>query len=226
MALRAKPILRFPGIYRRGGKFAPPMGDRVKVRGWTHLGSLYIEVLFKDCLSVLSEFLMDTDKWCWSPYVGSNVRTSPFYIIQGMQKKTEDETQNVYLTLNFWMCEHRLLKVCSARTSHASVLLFSFLSQFSGRNLFSYAVAVPSGTFQGKGLLDLKIYKVSQIITGESWEKSKRPVPAFWAVSSIGWVADFDQWGTWFESHSLHFNNLIILYIFTVTTSRYYVVRA
>ena len=32
--------------------------------------------------------------------------------------------------------------------------------------------------------------------------------PAFWVVSTIGWVADSDQRGTWFESHSLRFNNL------------------
>ena len=27
--------------------------------------------------------------------------------------------------------------------------------------------------------------------------KTKRPLPAFWSVSSIGWVADSDQRGTW-----------------------------
>ena len=40
------------------------------------------------------------------------------------------------------------------------------------------------------------IPKVSQIISVESWDKSKRPFPAFWAVSSIGWVAGFEVRGS------------------------------
>ena len=35
--------------------------------------------------------------------------------------------------------------------------------------------------------------KVTQIISVESWDKNKRPFPAFWAVSSICWVADSDH---------------------------------
>ena len=49
---------------------------------------------------------------------------------------------------------------------------------------------------------------ISQIKSEESWDKNKRLSPALWAVSSIGWVADSDQRGTWFESHSLHLTNL------------------
>ena len=56
----------------------------------------------------------------------------------------------------------------------------------------------------GSELYDDVIPKVSQIISVESWDKSKRPFPAFWAVSSISWVADSDKRGTSFEPHSLH----------------------
>ena len=39
------------------------------------------------------------------------------------------------------------------------------------------------------------------------------------AVSSIGWVADSDQRGTWFESHSLHYTKIsLILYAQTLPT--------
>ena len=37
------------------------------------------------------------------------------------------------------------------------------------------------------------IPKVSQIISVESWDKNKRALPAFWAYSTIGWVADSEQ---------------------------------
>ena len=59
------------------------------------------------------------------------------------------------------------------------------------------------------------IPKVSQIISAESWDKNKRPLPVFWALSSIGWVADSDQQGTWFKSHSLHHTKSLSYYIHT-----------
>ena len=60
----------------------------------------------------------------------------------------------------------------------------------------------------------LSFMYVSQIITVESWDKTKRPFPAFWAVSSIGWVAGFDQRGTWFESRSLHYKKSLSYYMY------------
>ena len=62
----------------------------------------------------------------------------------------------------------------------------------------------------------LRYLYVSQILV-ESWDKNKVQLPACWACtySSIDWVADIDQRGTWFESHSLHYKYLSHIIIFT-----------
>ena len=60
------------------------------------------------------------------------------------------------------------------------------------------------------GVLLLPVFgkksSIPDFLTSASWIS--------WAVSSIGWVAGFDQRGTWFESRSLHYKKIsLILYI-------------